>query len=226
MAEDEPQEETAEESEAGEKIDIELEEPQAPGRRGVGVGTLIVLVIIIAALVWCLFWAIDQARQRDERAREVREQGYQAQVVKIGRDLDAAREANEQGDVAAAIQALEAAASRIGDVASSAAAAGDDEYTQLLNLKKQAAEAAVGEATAKQAELQELLTEKLADVQRSLGVKVVEPAEPEEEADVPEEVEPSVEPESPAVEPVPPPGPPPAEVQPPSPPSAEPGPPL
>ena len=227
MAEDDPQEETTEESDAGEEIDIELEEPQAPRRRSVGVGTLIVLVIIVAALAWYLFWAIDQAQQREERAREVREQGYQVQLVKIGRDLDAACEANKQGDLATAIQSLKAVALRIEGVASSAAAAGDDEFSQAITIKKHVADNALEEITAKQAELQDLLAQELRKLQAVLGVKGVTAPEPEEAAGVPEEVEPFVEPGSPAVEPVPPPGPPPtAEVQPPPPPSAEPGPPA
>ncbi len=194
MAEDEPQEETTEQPESEEEIDIELEAPQQPrGRKGWSVGTVIVLLVIVAALAWYLFWAVGQAQEREQSAREAREQGYQAQLVKIGSDLAEAIEANEQGDVMAAIQALEAATSQIGGVTSSAAAAGDDEYSQIVSLKKQAAQRAVDEVTAKQTELQELLADKLREVQQELGVEQAKVAEPKEEEPTEPEEEESVE---------------------------------
>ena len=196
MAEDEPQEETEEPEEKveeAEEIDIELEEAEPTRRRGSGGIWLIVLLIAVAAVAWIVYSTMEQARQQKEAAdRDVRMLGYQSRLNEIGRDLGEAMEANEQGDVAAAIQGLEAAASRIGDVAASAVAAGDDEYSQVVQMKKRDAEGAVEETTAKQAELQELIAEKLVEVRKTLGVK--EPVAPEA-AEQPEEEEGAEEPE-------------------------------
>ena len=163
-----------------EEIDIELTPPQPARRRGWGAGPVTVVVIVAAVLVWYLLVQVQRTREREVQEHEARVEGYQSRLLKIGTDLKEPAEDNEEGDVSAAIQGLETAASRISDVAASAAAAGDDEFSEAVHVTKRAANKAAAEARAQQTELQELVADSLRDIRRRLGAG--QEAKPAEEA--------------------------------------------
>ncbi len=217
MAEDERDEGAGQEPEAGqpEEIDIELGEPEAGGRRrGFSIVTMVVVIVVAALVVWYLFWAAEQTRKRQAEAQQMRQQRYKAQLRQIGRDLDAAIEATEQGDTGAAIKGLADASERIQQVSQTAMANGDTETARIIQLNSKVAADAAEEATAKHAELMELLSEKLRRIQRDLGVTPRPKPEPEIEEGEAKETEEAKEakPEAPAEagpSPTPQPGPPP-----------------
>ncbi len=210
MSEDELNTEGEEQSESQEpaEIDIEIEEtPPAGGGRGVW--TVIVLIIILAAIAWYLFWAIGKAQEREELEREARLQAYSIQQRQIGRELDGAFEMLEDNDVAGAVEALSQAALHLRTLASRAAADQDTAESTQIELKAKQAEDSAAEIAAMQAELVELSREKMAALQRSLGLRVTgdvreeeAPAEEPSEETIPET--PPEEPVSPEVSPAPP----------------------
>lgn len=144
----------------------------------------------------------------------MRQQTYKAQLRKIGRDLDAAIEATEQGDTGAAIKGLAGASERIQRVGQAAMANGDTETARVIQLNRKVAAKVAEEATAKHTELMELLSEKLRRIQRDLGVTPRPKPEQEieegkaKEAEEAEEAKPEAQAEA-GSPPTPPSGPPP-----------------
>ena len=196
MPEDERDEDVGQEPEAGqpEEIDIELGEPEAGGRRrGFSVVTIVVVIAVGALVVWYLFWAAEQTRTRQAEAQQMRQQTYKAQLRKIGRDLNAAIEATEQGDTGAAIKGLADVSERIQRVGQAAMASGDTETARVIQLSRKVAADVAEEAAAKHAELMELLSEKLRRIQRDLGVTPRPKPEPELEEGEAKETEEAVE---------------------------------
>ena len=185
-------------AEEPEVIDIEIEEPpQASGGRGVWF--VIVLIIILAAVAWYVFYAMGKAQEAERTAKEVRLQGYSLQQREIGRGLDAAFEVLGEGNVGGAVKTLEQAATRLRNLANRAVANQDDTESGLIALKAKQAEDSLAEAAAMQAELVELLSTQMASLQRSLGLRVTG-AMPEEEApaeEPSEEAVPGIPPQEP-----------------------------
>ncbi len=202
-----------------EEIDIEIEEPPQTGG-GRGVWFVIVLVIILAAVAWYVFWAMEKAQEAEHRAKQDRIQSYMIQERDIARGLDGAFEMLEEGNVGGAVELLEQAAMRLRNLAQRAAGNEDRNESTQIGLKAKQAEQHLAEIAAMQAEVVGLLREQMASLQRSLGLVVTgdtreEPAaveEPSEEAlpEIPPEepVSPELPPEPEAEEGPPPPPPP------------------
>ena len=158
------------ESQEPEEIDIELEEPRASGGRGVWL--VIVLIIILAAVAWYVFWAMEQTQEREQQEKEARVRGYQVQQRQIGQQLSDGFQMLADNNAAGAIEALENAVQRLRSLASRAASNEDGPESALISAKAREVGAGLEEIAAKQAEVVELISDKLANAQRALGVKV------------------------------------------------------
>lgn len=186
MAEDENKPETTEqpESEGPEDIDIAIEEPEFRSSRGTWF--VVVLIIVLAAVAWYLFWAMEQAKKQERQEKQARIEGYRLQEKQIAKGLSDTFSMLDEGDAAGAIKALEKSAKRLSSLAVRAAANEDTDESDLIRLKAQQAKNSLNKINAKQAELVELTRENIISLQRALGLKGVRKA-PEEPAPQPAE---------------------------------------
>lgn len=171
-----------------EEIDIEIEPTKSTGGSR-GVWFVIVLIIILAALAWYAYWAMQQAREheRQRQAKEVRIQQYRMQQRQIGQQLSKVLTKLEDGDVAAAMAAIEKAGQRLSSLVSQAASNEDTNEAARIRVAANQAQKAADELQAKQSELIQLAREQLTSLQESLGVTPKKLKPPAEE--IPKETE-------------------------------------
>ncbi len=183
MSDDEKGMEGAEQEEIPETEDIDIEiEPTKSTGGSRGVWFVIVLIIILAGLAWYALWAKEQADRQALEAKQDRIQEYQIQERQIGKQLNKGLESLETGNVSAAIEGLEKAATQLRTLASRASSNDDSDEAARIRLTLNEANKALTELEEKQNELAELTREKLTSLQRKLGVSPQEAPKSTEKA--------------------------------------------
>jgi hypothetical protein len=163
-----------------EEIDIELEEPRPRGGRGAWF--VIVLLIVLAALAWFLFQALEQAKERAAQEKADRARHYQAVQRTVGQDLGGALAALEEGDVGAVVSALQAASKDLGTLAAEADGAKDADEASQIRMTARQVDDALAEIETMHDELVGLARDRVATLQQAMGVQPTEQEPPEEEA--------------------------------------------
>ena len=172
-----------EESPETEDIDIEIEPTKSTGSSR-GVWFVIVLIIILALLAWYALWAKQQADLQALQEKQARVQQYRMQEGQIGKQLNKGLDSLEAGNVSAAIEGLEKAATQLRALASKAISNDDSDEAASIQLTVNEANKALTELEQKQNELAELTREKLTLLQRKLGVSPQEAAKSTEKAPI------------------------------------------
>ncbi len=153
----------------GDELDIELEPPQSK-RRGCGVGTLIVIVVLAALVAAWIFMAISSQRlRREEQERRDRKASYDVQLAGIHGDVIVATEAAGDGNISEALELLDSVVQKLGNLAKSAAAAQDEDYARSVQNQRQTALEAAEAIRGKHEETKAVALEHLSKVKALFG---------------------------------------------------------
>jgi len=156
---------------AGEDEEFLAGEVEIPQGGGCSAGTWVIILLIIAALIYITVWQVqknagDIAKKEAAQRQQVRD----TQMADIAGDITAVEAGLQQGDIAGAIETLRQMDQKLGIVQTAANADGDTEAAGEILATRTSVETAVEEIERQHAALQEIASERMADVRNSMGV--------------------------------------------------------
>lgn len=174
VTEEEPSEEAEEELEPEAEVEAEdtllgeVEVPEVGG--GCSAGTWVLIIVILAALVALGVWSVK--RSQEEAARqdaEDRQRTRKTMLHDIGGGIKDAEAAIKRGDMAEAVDALEAMEEKLASQHSSATQAGDAEDATKIHSMRSAVNRSLDDIRAKHDELHQTAASGISEVRRAFG---------------------------------------------------------